>query len=336
VRAAIIDDNGVVSVGTVAAPTVDADQVLVRVRTVGVNHLDLNAMRGAGPGTAGLRRTFGIDPSGDIVDQGPLVGGDRVGQRVVVKPAISCGDCAHCRSHNEADCPNQQILGIHRDGGAAEYVVVPSRNALEIPPSLDYADATVAVHSIPIALHALEAGGRVDSGDRVLVTGASGAVGRAVAQIAISRGARVVVAALRQPRVAGAVDHVTFADPEHLGDQLSAKHPEGFDLFVDATGHGHVIAAGVGALSWGGRAVILSASASPDLPLDARLFYMRRLTLFGVGAATYEEVERGLAMVAAGTVDAAVGERFDLEHIAEAIEHFRAGPHPGKTVVNVH
>ncbi len=334
-RAAIVDAGGSVEVTTHPEPSCGPKDVLIKVRTVGINHLDLNSLAGRGPRPDDSGpRVLGIDPAGEVVAQGTAVLEDRVGQSVVVKPAISCDNCPQCKDGLEADCPHQVIVGVHRDGGAAEYVAVPARNAFELP-GLDFAVATVAVHSVPIALHALNAGGGVQPGMSVLVTGVSGAVGRAAAQLALSMGAYVVGAANETVSLPGLRDTVVFSDAADLREMLRSRAPEGFDVFVDATGHGGVISTGVSSLAWLGRASILSGTASADLPLSARELYLRRLKILGVGGAGYDEVRRGLLYVANGAVSAPVGERFALEEVALAIDYVRSGPHHGKPVLEI-
>lgn len=156
-RAAVLSSHDLdgLTVAEVDVPAPGADEVLVRVDTVGVNQLDLNVIAGIGPGAqAQLPRILGIDPAGEIIAVGAGVDQRRIGQTVVVKPNIACGACARCQAGDEADCPKQTVVGVHRDGGAAEFVVVPARNAIDRH-GLDAAQATAVVHSASIVINAV-------------------------------------------------------------------------------------------------------------------------------------------------------------------------------------
>lgn len=332
-RAAVLSRHDLdgLSVSQVAAPTAEAGEVLVRVETVGVNQLDLNVIAGVGPGAhAPLPRILGIDPAGEIVAVGPGVDTGRIGQRIVVKPNIPCGTCSRCLSGDEADCPQQTVVGVHRDGGAAEFVAVPARNAIDRR-GLDAAEATAVVHSAAIVINALRRAALV-AGERLLVTGAGGTLGRAAVAIGLARGARVVAASRRPLAPLGDERVVQAADPAALRDALAVDG--GFDVVLDVSGHAPTLAAGIAALGWGGRAVFCAASVDPDLHIDARDFYLRRKTLAGVASARFDDVAEALALAATGALPSLVGARYPLDDIATAYREFpRKGD--GKVVVDV-
>lgn len=332
-RAAVLSrhdlDGLTVADRDVSAPL--AGEVLVRVDTVGVNQLDLNVIAGIGPGVqAQLPRILGIDPAGEIVEVGAGVDQRRIGQTVVVKPNIACGNCAHCQAGDEADCPHQTVVGVHRDGGAAEYVVVPARNAVDRH-GLDAAQATAVVHSASIVINAVRTVA-LTAGDRVLITGAGGTLGRAAVAIALARGAEVVAASRRRLSPVGDEQLVQAAGAVALAAALDGK--EGFDVALDVSGHAPTLSAAISALRWGGRAVFCAASVDSDLHIDSRDFYLRRKRLSGVASARYDDVAEALALAAAGALPSLVGRRYALDDIVTAYRDFpRKGD--GKVVVDV-
>lgn len=310
----------------VAAP----GEVLVRVETVGINQLDRNVIAGHGPGAAAkLPRVLGLDPAGVVVAVGAGVDAARIGEHVVVKPNIACGSCAQCTSGREADCPRQTVLGVHRDGGAAELVAVPERNAFDRT-GITAADATAAVHSVPIVLNAFETA-EVAAGDRVLVTGAGGTLGRVAVQLATAIGAEVVAASRGPLEASGRVTAVRAEDAAELASLLEAHGA--FDVVVDVGGHGPTFGAGIAALGWGGRAVFCAASVDPRLELDLRDFYLRRKRLIGVASADYAQVRRALALVRGGLVRPPIAARHPLDRIVSAYRE--AAPAAGKVVIDV-
>lgn len=335
--AAVVAPGGAdgVVVGPLPAPRPAAGEVLVAVRTVGANHLDLHVMRGRGPGgLARLPLVPGIDPAGEIVDQGPDVPGDRRGERVVVKPNIACGGCAYCRAGEEADCVDQRVVGGHRDGGAAELVAVPARNAIPIG-ALDFATATAAVHSVPIALHAIEAAGGIAAGATVLVTGATGAVGSAAVQLAARAGARVLAASTSADVTTAGAEPLRYAEPDDLPALTAARAPDGADLVVDGTGRADVLTAAARCLAWRGQLVLCAASSAGELRLDPRTFYQRRNTVVGAASAGYDDVVRALDLVAAGAVVPEIGAEFPLAGIHAAWAALSERGRRGKVVIRV-
>lgn len=332
-RAAVLSRHDLdgLTVEDTAAPVPGAGEVLVRVDTVGVNQLDVNVIAGIGPGAqARLPRILGLDPAGEIVAVGTGVPMSRLGGRIVVKPNIPCGACPRCLAGEEADCPAQTVIGVHRDGGAAEFVVVPTRNAIDRR-GLDAAEATAVVHSASIVVNAVRAVA-LAADERVLITGAGGTLGRAAVAIASARGARVVASSRRALLSIRDEQIITAADAAALASALDAV--EGFDVVIDVSGHAPTLAAGVAALRWGGRAVFCSASVDSELHIDARDFYLRRKQLIGVASARYDDVAEALDLAAAGALPSLVGARYPLDDIGRAYQEFpRKGD--GKVVVDV-
>ncbi|KQM80964.1 alcohol dehydrogenase catalytic domain-containing protein [Agromyces sp. Leaf222] len=332
-RAAQLQASGLegLRVGDIARPVPGSGEVLIAVEAVSLNQLDLNVIAGLGPGRAArLPRVLGLDPAGIIVELGEGVDARRLGQAVVVKPNIPCGDCARCAMGHEADCPAQSVLGVHRDGGAAEFVVVPSRNAFDRH-DLDAATASATVHSLPIVINAFDAAA-VTAADRVLVTGAGGTLGHAAVAYARHLGASVVAASRAElPRLDG-VEQIVAPDAARLAGRLADL--DAFDVAIDVSGHGGTIAAGVAALGWGGRAVFCSASVDARLELDARDLYLKRKQLRGVASADYEHVRRALRHVQNGTIAPIIGSRHPLDDIVGAYRGFGASPR-GKVVIDV-
>lgn len=332
-RAAVLSRHDLdgLTVAETAVPTPGTGEVLVRVDTVGVNQLDLNVIAGTGPGAqAQLPRILGIDPAGEIVAVGAGVDPERVGQAVVVKPNIACGVCAHCQAGDEADCPRQTVVGVHRDGGAAEFVVTPARNAIDRR-GLDAAQATAVVHSASIVINAVRTVA-LTAGERVLITGAGGTLGRAAVAIALARGADVVAASRRALTALGEEQIIQAPDAAALASAVSEG--EGFDVVLDVSGHAPTLSAGISALRWGGRAVFCAASVDSDLRIDARDFYLRRKRLAGVASARYDDVAEALALAAAGALPSLVGSRYAFDDVATAYRDFpRKGE--GKVIVDV-
>ncbi|MEV0583273.1 alcohol dehydrogenase catalytic domain-containing protein [Nonomuraea sp. NPDC050310] len=340
-RAARFHGGGVLRVEECARPEPGPGEVLVEVHAVGVNQLERQIMAGSPLGGAvKLPRTVGLDPAGVIVS------GERAGQRVAVKPNVPCGDCAFCTAGHEADCPRQQVVGIHRDGGAAGYVAVPEAVAFDVG-EIPFAEAAAAVHSVPIALHMIRralgpAAGTPDAlaGRTVLVTGATGALGCAAVQVAAAMGATVLAGVLEGEPAAGlpalgATEVLSYPLGPEQGPALAKALREPPDLIVDATGSGDLIAAELEAVAWAGSVVVAAALPGSRFTVDTRAFYTRRITLYGCAAADYADVRDGLDLVARGLVRPPVAARLPLAEVGEAFAMAGRRDHLGKIILEV-
>jgi len=171
------------------SPAPERGEVRVRVRRAGICGSDVHILHGSNP-FARYPRIIGHEFAGEIESVGPEISGLSVGDRVVVDPVLSCGRCHPCRIGRPNVCANLEVLGVHRDGGFRELVVVPERNVVKVSPSLPVEIAALA-EPFSIAANVL---GRTGCGpdDAMLIYGA-GTVGLTVLQVAKLKGARCVV-----------------------------------------------------------------------------------------------------------------------------------------------
>ncbi|MBK7593902.1 MAG: alcohol dehydrogenase catalytic domain-containing protein [Gemmatimonadetes bacterium] len=116
------------------APRLQApDEVRIGVRAIALNRLDLWVANGlpAAPIKA-FPHIVGADAAGVVLEVGPAVTSVQVGDRVVVNPGVSCGQCTACLAGDEVFCRHFGLLGEHRPGTAAEEIVLPARNVARL------------------------------------------------------------------------------------------------------------------------------------------------------------------------------------------------------------
>jgi len=113
-------------------PQIDADEVLIRVKFCGICGSDLHIFSGVTP-TSYLPITIGHEVSGELVEVGPRVKGWNIGDRVSFGGLLSCGLCYNCLKGREWLCTNKKFIGIHTDGGFAQFVKVKARNLIRLP-----------------------------------------------------------------------------------------------------------------------------------------------------------------------------------------------------------
>ncbi len=264
-------------------------EVLVRIRRVGVCGTDMHIFWGNQPYLS-YPRVMGHELSGEVVEA-PAGNDLKRGDPVYIIPYISCGTCVACRKGKDNCCTNIGVLGVHRDGGLAQYLSVPERfvrSAKGI--SLDQA---AMLEFLAIGAHAVRRG-NPGKGDKVLVVGA-GPIGIAVALFAKLRGANVAVTDGREDRLDFCRDKIgvdaTFVRGDSTADQFK-RHTDGdfFDLVFDASGNPAAMEAGFDYVAHGGAYVFVSIVSS-DIRFSDPEFHKREMTLMGSRNATVEDFE---------------------------------------------
>jgi 2-desacetyl-2-hydroxyethyl bacteriochlorophyllide A dehydrogenase len=172
-------------------PAVGEKDVLVRIRAAGICHSDVHYRSGLSP-VRPLPMTLGHEISGTIEQVGSQVSGAKVGNRVCLHYNITCGDCYHCSRGQEQFCDNCLMLGHYADGGYAEYIAVPERNALPLPDDIPFEEGATLMCASATAFHALSKS-RLRAGETVAIFGIGG-LGMSAIQLARTFGALDVYA----------------------------------------------------------------------------------------------------------------------------------------------
>jgi propanol-preferring alcohol dehydrogenase len=175
----------------IPVPTVGKRDVLVRVRAAGICHSDAHYRSGLSP-VKPLPMTLGHEIAGVIEQVGAEISQSKVGARVCLHYNITCGNCYYCASGNEQFCPSCLMLGHHANGGYAEFVVVPERNAIPLPDEIPFEQGATLMCASATSFHALRKS-RLKAGERVAVFGVGG-LGMSAIQLARAFGAMEVYA----------------------------------------------------------------------------------------------------------------------------------------------
>lgn len=331
----------VLKAGTVPRPIPGDGEVLVRVATVGVNRQDTYTLSGrANIKELKLPHIPGNDPAGVIVATGRGVSADRIGERIVVKPAIACGTCDVCRAGEDSACARLESIGVHRPGGFAEYVVVPDRNALLIPASIDFASATALSQSGPVALHMLRDRALTSSDDIVLVTSAAGAIGAAAVQIARTLGATVIAAARGPERTEFVrnlgIDHVIdYEATPDFAARVREIAPDGVSVYVESAGAPAIWSQALKSLGRGARVVVCGSHAGPIVEIDLNWLFRMRVSIIGSSGSTLESFHDALALAAAGDLRPNIDSIRPLAEARSGFDRIIERQNRGKVVLRV-
>jgi 2-desacetyl-2-hydroxyethyl bacteriochlorophyllide A dehydrogenase len=281
-----------------------ADEVLLRVKRVGVCGTDLHIFTGNQP-FLNYPRVMGHEISG-VVEAAPTGSALAPGDTVYVMPYLSCGHCVACRAGKTNCCVSIQVLGVHRDGAFTEYLTVPQQFVHKAEGvSLDQA---AMVEFLSIGAHAVRRSG-VRTGQRVLVVGA-GPIGMAAMIFAQLRGATVTALDSRQDRLDFCTRSLGVSQGVSLGDtdeqQLSdLSNKEFFDVVFDATGNPKAMERGFRFVAHGGTYVLISVVAA-NITFSDPEFHKREMTLMGSRNATAEDFQTVLDAMRAGHIPQAL------------------------------
>jgi len=326
----------VLEVGEAPDPVAAAGTVVVEVRAFALNHLDLWVRRGIPGLQLEMPHIGGSDVAGVIDEMGAGVDGWEAGDRVVVNPALWCGECEWCARGEHPLCRSFRILGEHVQGGAAERVRVPARNLFRIPADLPFEVAAAAPLVFQTAWRALRRG-RLSRGETLLVTGASGGVSTAAVQIGRHLGARVIAltsGAENARRIAdlGAEAVIDRKESDLVREARALTDGRGVDIVLDSVGEA-IWTDCLRCLAPGGRLVTYGATTGARATLDIRHLFWKQLEVIGSTMSSREEFEEVMGLVTAGRFDPVVGELLPLEAIREAHERLERGDVFGKLVL---
>ncbi|MBK9137922.1 MAG: zinc-binding dehydrogenase [Verrucomicrobia bacterium] len=318
-------------------PSPARGEVVVRVRGCGLNHLDLLTEAGALPIPIVLPRTLGGEIAGEVAAVGAGVVEWRPGDHVAVQSNLFCGDCEFCRRGDESLCLNGVLLGVMRDGGFAEQVLVPAAALVRIPPAVDFLSSAALTLAASTAMHMLTNRTRVQPGERVLVIGGASGVGSAAIQIARGLGAEVIATgssdakrALASRLGAGAVVDSTRSDWPAEVRRLTDKR--GVDLVVEHVG-GEVLEQVFGCLARGGRVVTCGATAGRRPRLDLWPFFVKQQQLIGSYGRTHRDLTATLEWAADGRLRPVIHEVVPLAEAGRAFDLLRRRQVLGKVVI---
>jgi D-arabinose 1-dehydrogenase-like Zn-dependent alcohol dehydrogenase len=253
----------------VPVPMIGGRDVLVRVRAAGVCHSDVHYRAGKSP-VHPLPLTLGHEVAGVVEAVGPSVGRVRVGDRVCLHYLLTCGNCFYCSTGNEQFCTTGKMIGHHADGGYAEYIAVPERNAVPLPDKISFEQGATLMCASATSFHALRKS-RLAAGETVAVFGAGG-LGMSAIQLARAFGALDVFAVDVKPgKLALAEKHgavpVNAAEKDAAAEIRSLTAGRGVDVALEMIGLPKTMRQAVQSLAILGRAVIVGISDQP-VPID--------------------------------------------------------------------
>jgi NADPH2:quinone reductase len=283
-KAAFIVDKSKIEFKEIETPSVDGNDVLVKVRAMGICGTDLHFLRGVRK--VAFPHLSGHEASGEVVATGPLVDAISVGDRVAIDPNIHCGQCWYCRRGRFNLCQNKKVLGVSLPGCFSEYVKIKQDNVWKLPDSVTYWQGAL-IEPLSVALHAFNTS-NTKLGENVALFGA-GTIGLMLVQLLKKSGAHVTAI----DKIGSKLDKALQLGADRVINLSKVSFQSVLDenaiynKVIDAAGVAETLETSVELAGAGGEVIWLGLP-SCDIQINPARFLYRELTLHSSLAYTHE------------------------------------------------
>lgn len=327
--------------GNLPDPEPGPGDIVVRLRAAALNRLDIFARGGLnGVLIQDFPRVLGSDMSGEVTQIGPRVDGWHHGDRVVVDYVVKCNTCQYCITGLDEHCQRTVRLGIEANGGYAQYVKVPAVNCHLIPDWMSFEEAAAIPLVFHTAWHCLVSRAHLKSVETVLISAAGSGVGSAAIQVARQLGARSLVTAGSDEKIArakelGADGGVNYNEqPQFSASIREMTNGHGVDLIFDS----------IGASTWdehfkclkpGGRLINCGVTGGHKASIHIGRLFTQGLTILGSGERSRREFVEFMELVHRGKLRGVVAKIFPLAEAYMAHKTMETRDFFGKLVLQI-
>ncbi len=300
-------------------PTPKPGEALVRVRAVGINHVDLDHRAGTSRIPVTFPHILGREFAGEVASS---AGNFKEGDRVWVTCRIPCRKCELCLAGRDNLCMKEGYFGLDIPGGYAEYVSVPIENLNALPSHVRFEDAAAAQIAFGTAWHVLINRGSLQAGQTVLIQAAGSGIGSAAVQVAKLAGAAMIIATassekkLEQAKALGATHMINYSGGKFAEQVMALTGGRGVDVVMEHIG-GEVFTQSLQCLARGAIIVTVGAHAGEVVQFDIIPFFRRELRLAGSKNASVLELRKVMGLVAEGKLKPIVHKALPLSQAAE-------------------
>lgn len=311
--------------------------VIVRIGGAGVCRTDIHILEGQWAEKSGveLPYTIGHENAGWVHAVGEAVTNVAVGDKVILHPLITCGQCRACRSGDDVHCENSAFPGIDTNGGYAEFLRTTARSIVRIDDSLEPADVAALADAGLTAYHAVAKAARVlRPGDTCVMIGAGG-LGHIGIQVLKAISAATLVVVDRNPdavKLAAEIgaDHAIVADGTHVQQVLDLTGGNGAEAVVDFVGEGGATEEGVAMLRRAGSYYVVGYGENIDVPtID---IISTEINFIGNLVGSYNDLQDLMVLAAQGKVGLHTT-KYPLGDFQRAIDDLDAGRVRGRAIL---
>jgi alcohol dehydrogenase len=317
----LVAERNIELLNVAAPPAPGAGEVQIRIRAIGLNHLDVWGWRGMAFAKRKLPLVVGVEASGEVVAAGPGVTTLKVGDHVVAYGALTCGTCKACREGRDNFCENVAgVMGFHVDGFARDLINMPARLVIAIPPGVSFRDAACAPVAFATVQHMLFDNAKLEPGETILVQSGGSGIGTAAIKMAKAIGCPVITtvgddAKAERAKALGA-DHVINYRTERFESvvrKITGK--KGVDVAFEHVGpdtfNGSLLC-----LKRGGRLVTCGSTSGQSTTINLFQLYVQQYRIFGSFGASLRNIRESLDKMSGGLLPA-----IDTEVTLSDFEH---------------
>ncbi|MCC5976679.1 MAG: zinc-binding dehydrogenase [Salinarimonas sp.] len=314
-------------------------EVLIRVRAVGLNHIDVWGYRGMAFAKRKLPLAVGAEASGEIVEAGADVEGFTPGQKVVMYGAMTCGECRACREGRDNLCENVGgIMGFHLDGFAREHVIMPARLVIPVPDGVSFEDAACAPIAFGTVQHMLFDNAKLEPGESILVHAGGSGIGTAAIKMAKAIGCTIYATVGDDEKGAKAkalgADHViNYREERFEGEVRRLTKRKGVDVVFEHVGadtwNGSLLC-----LKRGGRLVTCGSTSGVSTQMNLMQLFQQQYRIFGSFGCSMRNIGDSLEKMAGGMTPV-IDTVFPLEDFTQGLDRLESRKVFGKIIVTL-
>jgi alcohol dehydrogenase len=301
----LVADRKLELVDLPAPPAPGEAEVQIRVRAIGLNHIDVWGWRGMAFAKRKLPLVIGAEAAGEIVAVGSAATGFKPGDGVVMYGALTCGKCKACREGRDNLCTDVGgLMGFHVDGFARDLVNLPARLVIPVPGGVAARDAACAPIAFATVQHMLFDNAKLEPGETVLVHAGGSGIGTVAIKMAKAIGATVITTVGDDNKTAKAkelgADHViNYRTDRFEGAVRKITAKKGVDVVFEHVGadtfNGSLLC-----LKRGGRLVTCGATSGPSATINLMQLFQQQYRIMGSFGASMRNIRESLAKMAGG------------------------------------
>jgi alcohol dehydrogenase len=313
-------------------------EVQIRVKAVGLNHLDVWGFRGMAFAKRKLPLVVGAEASGEIAALGPDVTQFKSGQQVVMYGAITCGHCAACREGRDNLCENVGgIMGFHLDGFARDLINMPARLVIRVPDGVSLRDAACAPIAFGTVEHMLFDNAKLKPGETILVHAGGSGIGSVAIKMAKAIGCTVITtvgddAKAEKAKALGADHVINYKTDRFEGVTRKLTAKKGVDVVFEHVG-GEGFNGSLLVLKRGGRLVTCGSTAGPTVTINLMQLFQQQYKIFGSFGCSMRNIRDSLSKIAAG-MSPIIDTEVPLAEFERGLARLESRQVFGKVIVN--
>jgi alcohol dehydrogenase len=321
-----------------AEPSAPAsDEVQIRIKAIGLNHLDVWGWRGMAFAKRKFPLVIGVEASGEIAAVGGNVTAFRVGDHVAPYGGLTCGICKACHAGRDNLCENVSgVMGFHADGFARDLVNMPARLVVPVPAGVSFRDAACAPIAFGTVQHMLFDNAKLEPGESILVQAGGSGIGSAAIKMAKAIGATVYTTVGDDEKIAKAkalgADHVINYRTDRFEGvvrKLTAK--KGVDVAFEHVGP-DTFKGSLFCLKRGGRLVTCGSTSGQSTEINLFQLYLQQYRIIGSFGCTIKNVHESLAKMAGGLTPV-IDTEVPLANVTDALARLEGRKVFGKIIV---